>query len=156
MQIRSESVTYTTAHGNTGSLTHSVRPGIKPPSSWILVGFVTTEPQWELLYSSIWKWITNSRPQSRQGKELNSIFCKGGNISPYIIWNCFLKLCPFLPIRLFSHFTDKYGLKYIYFTLCVIIQYRIIYFPNLFQLWPLGTPPSWPLYPFDTPHLLLL
>ena len=27
--------------GNTGSLTHSVRPGMKPISSWILVGFVT-------------------------------------------------------------------------------------------------------------------
>ena len=24
-------------------------PGIKPASSWILVGFVTTEPQWKLL-----------------------------------------------------------------------------------------------------------
>ena len=29
-----------TAHGNGGSLTHWVRPGIKPTSSWILVGFV--------------------------------------------------------------------------------------------------------------------
>ena len=30
--------TYTTAHGNAGSLTHWARPGIKP--SWFLVGFV--------------------------------------------------------------------------------------------------------------------
>ena len=37
-----------TAHGNTGSLTHQVGPGIKPTSSWILVVFVTAEPQWEL------------------------------------------------------------------------------------------------------------
>ena len=36
---------YTVAHGNTGSLTHGVRPGIDPPSSWILVGFVTTKAQ---------------------------------------------------------------------------------------------------------------
>ena len=43
------SVTYTMAHSNTGSLTHWAKPGIKPSSSWILVGFVTTEPQWELL-----------------------------------------------------------------------------------------------------------
>ena len=43
-QIRAASATYTTAHGNTGSLTHW-RPGIKPMSSWILVEFITTEPQ---------------------------------------------------------------------------------------------------------------
>ena len=29
-----------TPHGNAGSLTHWVRPGSKPTSSWILVGFV--------------------------------------------------------------------------------------------------------------------
>ena len=29
-------------------LTHRGRPGIEPTSSWILVGFITTEPQWEL------------------------------------------------------------------------------------------------------------
>ena len=39
---------YTTAHGNAGSLTHWVRPGIAPPFSWILVSFVTAELQWEL------------------------------------------------------------------------------------------------------------
>ena len=38
-----------TAHGNTGSLTHWVRPGIKPSSSCILVGFVSAEPWRELL-----------------------------------------------------------------------------------------------------------
>ena len=31
-----------------GSLTHWMRPGAEPVSSWILVGFTTTEPQWEL------------------------------------------------------------------------------------------------------------
>ena len=36
----SESVTYTTVHGNTGSITHWARPGIELESSWILVGFV--------------------------------------------------------------------------------------------------------------------
>ena len=35
-----------------GSLTHGVGPGIKPASSWLLVGFVTTEPWWKLLYTS--------------------------------------------------------------------------------------------------------
>ena len=33
-------MTYTTAHGNAGSLTHWARPRIKPTSSWILVRFV--------------------------------------------------------------------------------------------------------------------
>ena len=41
--------TYTTTHCNTGSLIHWARPGIKLASSWILVRFVTAEPQWELL-----------------------------------------------------------------------------------------------------------
>ena len=33
-------VTYTTAHGNTGSLTHWTRPGIEPATSWFLVKFI--------------------------------------------------------------------------------------------------------------------
>ena len=45
------SVTYTTAQCNAGSLlTHWMGPGIKPSSSWILVGFVSAEPQQELQY----------------------------------------------------------------------------------------------------------
>ena len=43
------SATYTTAHGSARSLIHWVRPGIKPVPSWILVGFVSAEPWWELL-----------------------------------------------------------------------------------------------------------
>ena len=38
--IRATSATYTTAHGNAGSLTHWARPGIEPATSWFLVGFV--------------------------------------------------------------------------------------------------------------------
>ena len=37
-------------HCNARSLTHWVRPGIKPATSWLLVGFVSTVPQWELLF----------------------------------------------------------------------------------------------------------
>ena len=48
-RIQAESATYTIAHNNAGSLTHWVRPGMEPASSWILVGFVTTERQWEPL-----------------------------------------------------------------------------------------------------------
>jgi len=51
-QIQATSVTYTTALHNTRSVTHWTGPGIEPASSWILVRFVTVEPQWEhpLLY----------------------------------------------------------------------------------------------------------
>ena len=47
-EIQATSVTYTMAHGNNRSLTHWARPGIKPASSWILVWFIFTAPQWEL------------------------------------------------------------------------------------------------------------
>ena len=40
-RIWAASVPYTTAHGNTGFLTHQVRPRIEPASLWILVGFLT-------------------------------------------------------------------------------------------------------------------
>ena len=41
-------VTYTTAHGIIVSLTHLVRPEIETVFSWILVRFISAEPQWEL------------------------------------------------------------------------------------------------------------
>ena len=47
--IQAASATYTTAHSNARSLTHGTKPGIELMSSWILVRFVTTEPQQELL-----------------------------------------------------------------------------------------------------------
>ena len=37
------------SHSNTGSLSHWARPGIEPTSSWIVVGLITAQPQWELL-----------------------------------------------------------------------------------------------------------
>ena len=46
--IQVVSVTYTTAQGNAGSLTHGARPGVEPASSWILLRFATSEPHWEL------------------------------------------------------------------------------------------------------------
>ena len=59
------SMTYTTAHNNMGSLTHCARPGIKPASSWLLVGFITAEPQEEFLKRSI------DRSSSRGAAETN-------------------------------------------------------------------------------------
>ena len=50
LRIWAVSATYTTAQGNAGSISHWVRPGIKPASSWILVRFVSMEPQQELLF----------------------------------------------------------------------------------------------------------
>ena len=50
------SATYTTAHSNNGSLTHWMRPGIQPTSSWMLVGYryhwaMTGTPIWPLSWS---------------------------------------------------------------------------------------------------------
>ena len=49
-QIRAVPSTYATAHGNTGSLTQWMRPGIEPKTSWFLVGFISAAPWWELLF----------------------------------------------------------------------------------------------------------
>ena len=47
-RIWATSVTYTTAHHNTLSLTHWARPGIKPATSWLLIKFVSAASQWKL------------------------------------------------------------------------------------------------------------
>ena len=54
-RIWAVSATYTIAHSKARSLTQWVGPGIEPATSWILVGFITTEPQWELLHNSFLK-----------------------------------------------------------------------------------------------------
>ena len=58
-QIWAESATYTTVHGK--SLTHWARPGIKPASSWLLVRFVTAEPQGELQKNDFLTFIHRSK-----------------------------------------------------------------------------------------------
>ena len=60
-------------HSNARSLTHWMRPGIKPASSWILVGLATAEPQWELPLSidfkafsiSLWTLVLGNREDAR-------------------------------------------------------------------------------------------
>ena len=47
--VKSEVLAYTTAQGSTRSLTHRVRPGIEPITSWFLVGCVAAVAQRELL-----------------------------------------------------------------------------------------------------------
>ena len=56
-RIQAASMTYTTDHGNARSWTHWWRPGIEPASSWIPVGFVTTEPLWELQWNCFLYYI---------------------------------------------------------------------------------------------------
>ena len=47
-ELELQLLAYTTAHSNDRSLTHQAGSGIKPMSSWILVGFVTAKLLWEL------------------------------------------------------------------------------------------------------------
>ena len=51
--VQAASVTYIIAHSNAGPLTHWASPGIKPMSSWILIGFIN---HWAMVGTS----ITNS------------------------------------------------------------------------------------------------
>ena len=53
------SVTYVAAQGNAGSLTHWARLGIKPASSWILVGFLNPWATMEIPPSSMKVLIKN-------------------------------------------------------------------------------------------------
>ena len=53
-QIWAASVTYTTAPGDTGSLTHCSRPRIEPATSWFLVGLISAVPWQELLFFLFW------------------------------------------------------------------------------------------------------
>ena len=62
--IQVKFVTYTTAHGNAGSLTHWARPGIELTSSWMLARSITTEPRREpkVTTSTVtnkWHWFTD-------------------------------------------------------------------------------------------------
>ena len=94
-QIRAMSATYTTAHGNTGSLTYWERPEIEPAFSWILVEFISTVPQRKLQGT----WFL------RRKKE-----CNRSLIGEYIITK----------IRILSnhisriHSTGIWGHKYLY------------------------------------------
>ena len=89
---------YATACGNAGSLTHWVRPGIKPTSSWILVGFLSC-------------WATTGIPLLVKYWAPGLIECYLTNVS----WsmqkrqeNVFMrKLPPLFYSRYFSHAFSK-------------------------------------------------
>ena len=94
--------THTTTHGNAGSPTHWVRPGIKPTSSWILVGLITAEPQQEFqnfffFFShtcDLWKF---------PGQELNLLH-SSSNTKSLICWATrkLLKLGIFIYLFIFG------------------------------------------------------
>ena len=48
LQLSVPDLSHVCNHGNARSLTHRVKPGIKPVSSWILVRVVSAEPQRKL------------------------------------------------------------------------------------------------------------
>jgi len=66
-RIWATSATYTTAHGNAGSLTHWARAGTQPTTSWFLVGFInhcttTGTPMPCLLFLFICEWTFRLLP----------------------------------------------------------------------------------------------
>ena len=68
-QMGAESVTYTPAHGNTGSLIHWARPGIESASSWILIRFcfhwaTAGSPKWGLLFLSFFSFLFRASPMA--------------------------------------------------------------------------------------------
>ena len=74
-------MTYTTAPGNAGSLTHRVKPGMEPAFSWILVGFVTSKPRLELLEA-----LLNFLEDLPIGNGAKGLWCgKHGNGSCHMI-----------------------------------------------------------------------
>ena len=60
-QIRTMSETYTMAHSNARSLTHWMRPGFEPTTSWFLVRFISAAP-WQELPNIVtyWAWFSGS------------------------------------------------------------------------------------------------
>ena len=68
------SSTYTTAHGNSRSLTHWARPRIKPTSSWIRVGVLTHQPLPFYLFICLF-WVSLVSLESRS-TELLMLSCQ--------------------------------------------------------------------------------
>ena len=75
-QIQAASVTYTPAHGNTGSLTCETKPGVKvkPASSWLRVRSVPAEPQQVTPTVYFLYWKTQTEP----------MFCTSVNVTAFL------------------------------------------------------------------------
>ena len=85
--IRAMSATYTIAHDNARSLTHWVRPGIKPATSWFLVEFVNhwartgTPPMlyfrvrnWSLYGCNARSWFVDGIQKWEVGKQTSHLY----------------------------------------------------------------------------------
>ena len=81
-KIWAASVTYTAAYSNAGSLTDWARPGIKPTSSLIRVGFLTHWATIETPRNDIWLLHIHLPPQKSRGHHspliLLTVFYFGG------------------------------------------------------------------------------
>ena len=75
--------TYTTAHVNTGSLTHWAGPGIEPASSWMLVRLVSAEPGWEHPEKGFLKFSNWENGRFRLFSASGDVFLFRCNV-----WNC--------------------------------------------------------------------
>ena len=87
-------------------------------------------------YCPLWKEITMWSPQLRSGEPCSS------SLRAEYLYKRFEIFCRGLvlpPIYFFNHYLYQYGLLYIYFILCVVIQCYSIYFvapivPNVFSV----------------------
>ena len=122
VKLELQLLSYTTAHGNARSLTHWARPGVEPTSSWILVGFTSAQPQWELLTDDILMWAR----------------------APCLfLLLLFLLLLLHFPLGLMN-----FNFLIIYNSLLYLIILMFI----LFHIWPARVLSRWTLYTYNISH----
>ena len=108
-------VTYTTAHGNAGSLTQWARPGIKPASSWMLIRFISTEP-WQELSIFFLEWFS---------KGWSAIRIRGIRISSEYMRTFKLSGCALRTLTAFQWQTDiLFKLSNFFYYLNILSKYR--------------------------------
>ena len=131
-------MTYTTAHGNAGSLTHWPRPGIEPASSRMLVRFVSAEPRQELL-----SFVLYTLQKSVRIAMLNTISLHYKNWRQFIE-NFFVDvlglpcLCQIFVTFFLNHFTFfiSFWVKIFFFIQLLLLwsDYLLCFFPLVFLL----------------------
>ena len=102
-RIWAVSVTYTTAHGKTGSLTHWGRPGIEPASSWIIVRLAAAEPPQELMIVLIFK--------NPFGAAKHKLSCELGERSSRSFLECFPSSCLYSTVCVFPGIKNVWSFK---------------------------------------------
>ena len=98
-RIWAATATYTTAHSNARSLTHSARPGIELVSLWMLVRFLSAKPRWELwmfyistdtLFTSFMNsWEDNAKIYFYGYGFVDFSFCS--QFLPHAVWNYIIR-----------------------------------------------------------------